>query len=35
MKKILGEIQDGTFAKEFIANVAELPARREVQKSIK
>jgi ketol-acid reductoisomerase len=32
MKKILGEIQDGTFAKEFIANVAELPAKREVQK---
>jgi ketol-acid reductoisomerase len=35
MKKILGEIQDGTFAEEFIANVAELPARREVQKEHK
>jgi len=32
MKKILTEIQDGTFAKEFVANVAELPARREVQR---
>ena len=32
MKKILTEIQDGTFAKEFIANVATLPAKREVQK---
>ncbi len=32
MKKILGEIQDGTFAKEFVANVAELPARRDVQR---
>ncbi len=32
MKKILVEIQDGTFAKEFVANVAELPARRDVQR---
>ena len=32
MKKILTEIQDGTFAKEFVANVGELPARREVQR---
>lgn len=32
MKKILGEIQDGSFAKEFVANVGELPARREVQR---
>ncbi|SFV57029.1 Ketol-acid reductoisomerase [hydrothermal vent metagenome] len=32
MKKILTEIQDGSFAKEFIANVGELPARREKQK---
>jgi ketol-acid reductoisomerase len=32
MKKILTEIQDGSFAKEFIANVSELPARREKQK---
>lgn len=32
MKKILTEIQDGSFAKEFIENVADLPARREVQK---
>lgn len=32
MKKILNEIQDGSFAKEFIANVASLPERREVQK---
>jgi ketol-acid reductoisomerase len=35
MKKILGEIQDGTFAKEFIENVDSLPARREVQKEHK
>ncbi len=35
MKKILTEIQDGTFAKEFIANVGELPARREVQREHK
>jgi ketol-acid reductoisomerase len=32
MKKILGEIQDGSFAKEFVANVGDLPARREVQR---
>ncbi len=32
MKKILSEIQDGTFAKEFVANVGELPARRDVQR---
>ena len=32
MKKILTEIQDGTFAKEFVANVGELPARRDVQR---
>ncbi|BBB23717.1 ketol-acid reductoisomerase [Isorropodon fossajaponicum endosymbiont JTNG4] len=32
MKKILSEIQDGTFAKEFMANVGELPARRDVQR---
>ena len=32
MKKILSEIQDGTFAKEFVANVDGLPARREVQR---
>ncbi|KAA0443654.1 MAG: ketol-acid reductoisomerase [Candidatus Thioglobus sp.] len=30
MKKILGEIQDGSFAKEFVQNVGDLPARREV-----
>lgn len=29
MKKILGEIQDGSFAKEFFENVDSLPARRE------
>lgn len=33
MKKILNEIQDGTFAKEFVANVGDLPARREVQRA--
>lgn len=33
MKKILSEIQDGTFAKEFVTNVGELPARREVQRA--
>lgn len=33
MKKILSEIQDGTFAKEFVANVGELPVRREVQRA--
>ena len=32
MKKILNEIQDGSFAKEFVSNVGDLPARREVQK---
>ncbi|MBA5248872.1 MAG: ketol-acid reductoisomerase [Gammaproteobacteria bacterium] len=32
MKQILTEIQDGSFAKEFVANVGELPARREVQR---
>ncbi len=32
MRKILSEIQDGTFAKEFVANVGELPARRDVQR---
>jgi ketol-acid reductoisomerase len=35
MKKILGEIQDGSFAKEFVANVGDLPARREVQREHK
>jgi ketol-acid reductoisomerase len=29
----LAEIQDGSFAKEFVANVGELPARREVQRA--
>ena len=33
MRKILSEIQDGSFAKEFIDNVASLPARREEQAS--
>ena len=32
MKKILSEIQSGAFAKEFIGNVGELPARRDVQR---
>ncbi|BBB22520.1 ketol-acid reductoisomerase [Abyssogena phaseoliformis symbiont OG214] len=32
MRKILSEIQDGTFAKEFVANVGELPARRDIQR---
>ncbi len=32
MKKILTEIQDGTFAKEFVENVGDLPARRDVQR---
>lgn len=32
MKKILGEIQDGSFAKEFVVNVGKLPAHREVQR---
>ncbi len=35
MKKILGEIQDGSFAKEFVANVGDLPARREIQRQHK
>jgi ketol-acid reductoisomerase len=35
MKKILTEIQDGTFAKEFVENVGSLPAKREVQKTHK
>ncbi len=33
MKKILIEIQNGIFAKEFVANVGELPAHREVQRA--
>ena len=32
MKKILSEIQSGAFTKEFISNVGDLPARREVQR---
>lgn len=32
MKKILGEIQDGSFAKEFVVNVGKLPAHRESQR---
>jgi len=32
MKKILGEIQDGSFAKEFVENVSSLPGRRDVQR---
>ena len=32
MKKILSEIQDGSFAKEFVENVSSLPARRDVQR---
>jgi len=32
MKKILGEIQSGQFAKEFVENVDSLPARREAMK---
>ncbi len=32
MKKILSEIQSGAFAKEFIKNVGDLPARRDVQR---
>jgi len=31
MKKILSQIQDGSFAKEFIENVDTLPARRDIQ----
>jgi ketol-acid reductoisomerase len=33
MKKILSEIQSGAFAKEFIKNVGDLPARRDVQRN--
>ncbi|NYT52286.1 MAG: ketol-acid reductoisomerase [Candidatus Vesicomyosocius endoextente] len=33
MKKILIEIQNGTFAKEFVANVDKLPAHRKVQRA--
>ena len=33
MKKILSEIQNGTFTKEFINNVGDLPARREIQRN--
>ncbi len=32
MKRILSQIQDGSFAKEFIENVGTLPARRDVQR---
>ncbi len=32
MRKILTEIQDGSFAKEFVENVSSLPKRREVQR---
>ncbi len=32
MKKILNQIQDGSFAKEFIENVDTLPARRDIQR---
>ncbi len=32
MRKILGEIQDGSFAKEFVENVADLPKKREIQR---
>ena len=32
MKKILNQIQDGSFAKEFIKNVDTLPARRDIQR---
>ncbi|MDG2253002.1 MAG: ketol-acid reductoisomerase [Methylophilaceae bacterium] len=32
MKKILAEIQNGSFTKEFVKNVGTLPERREVQK---
>jgi ketol-acid reductoisomerase len=33
MKKILNEIQNGSFTKEFIKNVGDLPARREIQRN--
>ena len=29
------EIQDGSFAKEFVKNVGDLPAKRETQRNIK
>jgi len=32
MKKILGEIQNGSFTKEFVSNVGNLPGRREIQR---
>ena len=32
MKRILSQIQDGSFAKEFIENVDTLPARRDIQR---
>ena len=35
MKKILSQIQDGSFAKEFIENVDTLPARRDIQRDHK
>ena len=35
MKEILKEIQDGTFAKEFVKNVGDLPSRREIQRKHK
>jgi len=35
MKEILKEIQDGTFAKEFVKNVGDLPAKRETQRKHK
>lgn len=35
MRKILTEIQDGSFAQEFVSNVGDLPARREVQRQHK
>ena len=35
MKKILAEIKDGSFAKEFVKNVGSLPERREKQKQHK
>lgn len=35
MKKILNEIQNGSFAKEFVQNVSSLPEKREVQKQHK
>ena len=35
MKEILKEIQDGTFAKEFVKNVGDLPAKRKTQRKHK